>query len=127
MLKKIKWNDIDRVGQVNEFVAEARRMIAEYGWENETVFPYSFPVKITDMIDRLEDIWEYESSSKELIVAEVNGLVTIMNKWEEHEIADRNGPQVTLRYIYGTHHGECVSMPERIAKELIEFGFAEAV
>lgn len=128
MLEKIRWNDIHRAEQVDAFVKEARRMISEYGWEDETVFAYSFPTKVTDMIDRLEDIWEYERSSKELIIAEVNGLVPIMNRWEQSAIEDANSPQVTIRLTDKTlKEGELVTLPERTAKQLIEWGVGEAV
>lgn len=72
---------------VDAFVAEAERMIEQYGWQERTVHPYSFPMKITKIIADLKDYDNCTSGSKDYLIALANGLAEIMNKWEEAEEA----------------------------------------
>lgn len=80
---------------MKEFVEEARRMVEQYGWQKMTVTPYGFNEKVTVMLDRMADYEKYEKHSQNLLRQEANGLVRILNKWEEYE----NCPKVRVRVL----------------------------
>lgn len=109
MLKEIKGNN--KLQQVKEFVKEADRMIAEYGWQDKTVIPYSFPVKITEIIDNLRRYEGYTRCSQQILIAEANGLPHILNYWEEIEKA----PKVKIQLM----NGIIKEVSQIVAEELI--------
>ena len=84
MLKEIK-----RSSDVAEFIATAENMITQYGWQNKTVHPYSFPMKVTKIIEDLKDSDRCTEGSKDYLIALANGLAPIMNSWEEYEHAEK--------------------------------------
>lgn len=84
MLKEIK-----RSPDVAEFIATAENMIAKYGWQDKTVHPYSFPMKVTKIIEDLKDYDRCTEESKDYLIALANGLAPIMNSWEEYEHAEK--------------------------------------
>lgn len=85
MLNKIEGR-YGRTEQVEAFVKEAERMIAEYGWEKEVVHPYSFAMPITQIIGYLKDWDVMTSGSRDHCVLLANGLVPILNAWEAREL-----------------------------------------
>lgn len=84
MLTKIKTgaNLIER----QKFIREADRMISEYGWQDKVVHPWSYPIKITSIIDDLRDYDSCTIGSKHQIISLVNGLADILNEWEKVEL-----------------------------------------
>ena len=71
---------------VKPFVSEAERMIADYGWEDRTVMPYSRPEKISRLLRRISQYDRCTEDSRWLLEAEANGLAEIMNHWEVTEL-----------------------------------------
>ena len=116
MLKEIKGR-YNRMEQVMEFVKEADRMIEKYGWYDKVVYPYSYPEKVVKIIDDLREYSSYTYSSKSLLVDMANGLVKIMNAWEEQE----NEPKVSIKMIRG---GKVIILPKSFAEIIIADGDA---
>jgi len=84
MLNKIKYQ-LD----VTNFIRDAENMIEKYGWQEKTVMPYSFPVKVTKIINDLKDFDRCTESSQQYLISLANGLVPILNSWEKHEQAEK--------------------------------------
>lgn len=104
MLEKIEGR-YGRTEQVEAFVKEAERMIQCYGWEREVVHPYSYAMPITQIIGYLK-YWDVMTSgSRDECVFLANGLVPILNAWEDRAEA----PKVAVR-IKST--GKVVQIPE---------------
>lgn len=93
MLKKIEGNN--KAAQVEAFVKEAEAMIEKFGWQEQTVHPYSYPVKITKIIGDLKDYNICTRGSQEYLVALANGLADILNAWAERE----STPKVKVRLL----------------------------
>lgn len=95
MLNKIKrtyWYMAS--GEMENFVREAEKMVERYGWADRVVHPYpNCPVKVTKIIEDCKDYSRCTSGSKEYLITLVNGLVPILNSWEEQE----NEPKVSVR------------------------------
>ena len=119
MLKEIKSRYHVRI-EMFELIDEAERMIAKYGWEERTVYPYSFPMKVTKIIAECKDFDICTSGTREYLVQLANGLVPILNAWEDHE----NRPKIDVR-ILAT--GKIVSVEKDIGMVFIEEGLAVAV
>lgn len=120
MLQKISRNRATRRKEVLAFINEADRMISTYGWEEKTVFPYSFPVKVTKIIDDLRCFDNCSESSKDYLVSLANGLPNLMNHWEERELE----PQVRVRF---TNTGREKTIPQSDVDTFTELfeGFIE--
>ena len=122
MLKKLEGYIITS-DSVKEFVKEAERMIRRYGWQDATVHPYEFPMKVTKIIRNLKDYDKCTRCSKDYLVDLANGLARIMNKWEECEQEEK----ITVRIIKGASEGKVLTMAKSLADDLVEFGFGEVV
>lgn len=99
MLNKIKrtyWYMASE--EMANFVREAEEMVEKYGWQDRATYPYpNCPVKVTKIIEDCRDYSRCTSGTKEYLISLVNGLVPILNSWEEYELA----PKVSVR-IKGT-------------------------
>ena len=106
--------------QVDSFVKEAERMVQEYGWQERTVHPYSFPMKVTKIVDDLKDYERCTSGSKLYLIGLANGLAEIMNAWEEQEKA----PKIRVMVL---DSGKVIEIEEDFARQLINEGICKAV
>ena len=106
--------------QVESFIKEAERMVQEYGWQEWTVHPYSFPMKITKIVDDLKDYDRCTKGSKEYLIQLANGLAEIMNAWEEREKA----PKIRVMVL---DSGKVIEIEEDFARQLISEGICKAV
>lgn len=98
----------------HEFVEEARAMVKKYKWEEKTVHPWeNVSVKVTEIIDQVADYDNGSYDSKLYLQDYANGLVNILNKWEEFE----NEPKVKIMY-----NGEIFTVTESIAEDLVKEG-----
>lgn len=103
MLNKLTWGTY-RKSDVNErkaFLAEAVRMVEAYGWQERTVMPYSYPVRVTKILNDFAEFDRCTSGSKCYLIALVNGLVDILNAWEQQEQKPKarflvNGKEVVM-------------------------------
>jgi len=91
MLEKLSWGRYNKStkNDRDEFLKTAMEMVKKYGWENEEVYPYSFPLKITKILDDFADFDRCTEGSKEYLIQLVNGLADILNKWEEKELEEK--------------------------------------
>lgn len=90
MLNKIENRSAEAV---MAFIKDAEEMINKYGWQDKTVTPYSFPVKVTKIIDDLKDYTRCTEGSQDYLISLANGLPRILNKWEEYE----NTPKIKVK------------------------------
>ena len=98
----------------HEFVEEARAMVKKYGWEEKTVRPWEkVSVKVTEIIDQTADYDNCSYDSKLYLQDYANGLVNILNKWEEFE----NEPKVKIMY-----NGKTLTVTKSIAEDLVRMG-----
>ena len=102
------------------FIDEANALIEKYGWQDRTVMPYSYPEKVTKIVNELRDYSRCTTGSKHYLIALANGLADILEAWERHELE----PKLTIR---SKKTGKIVEVSFEIAQELIEDGYAEAV
>lgn len=124
ILKNGKWNhQIATVEEVSAAIEEIRAMIAKYHWEDKTVHPYSYTMNIMELVesDGWKNFKQYTFSSKQLIISEINGLIGILNQWEELELEEK----VTVKLIVGKNTGTIKKVAKSIADEYVEIGLAE--
>ena len=99
--------------EFRQYIAEAKRMVEEYGWQDKTVWPYGSPVKVTDMLREFTDYDRCTSGSKDIMISEANGLAKILNTWERTE----KQPKVKIR---NTATGKIVMLPAEFAEYLTD-------
>ena len=89
MLEQISKNDTKR-GEVMNFVEKAEQMVKEYGWEDREVHPWRSPMKVTEILAYCKDYDSCTYSTMNMLVSLINGLVPILNAWEEYELAPKS-------------------------------------
>lgn len=109
--------------EVEDKVHEIMDYVINYGWEERTIHPYNYPIKVIDLLKNVEFYEDYTAASKRLFIAEVNGFIDILNKWIEQE----NEPKVTIRFLVGNKKGQTKEVPASIAADYTECEFAEIV
>jgi len=123
-LKNGKWNhQIATTEEVNEAVKEIKAMITKYHWEDKAVHPYSYTMNIMELVesDGWKNFKQYTFSSKQLIISEINGLINILNRWEELELEEK----ITIKFIVGKNVGAVKKVAKSIANEYAELNLAE--
>lgn len=78
-------HDLATEAEMKAFIKEAEEMVAKYGWESRTVYPFNRPVEINKAIDYLKDYGRCTVGSKQYLITYANGLAKIMNAWEKQE------------------------------------------
>lgn len=73
-------------------VSIAEGMVEKYGWQDKTVTPYSFAVKVTKILADCKDYYECTLGSRDYLISLFNGLVPILNSWEKYE----NTPKISV-------------------------------
>lgn len=121
-LRNDKWHKAT-AAEVIKATEEIERYIEKYGWQERTVAPYGWSIKVTELIKPYKDYDLCSYSSKALILSELNGLIHIINGWLEYEAE----PKVTIRRLSGRNAGKVVEVAKTLAEDLIEIGLAEAV
>ena len=106
--------------EVASFASAANAMIEKYGWQDRKVWPYSYPEKVTKIVNELKDFPACTFGSKQYLITLANGLADILEAWEKQELE----PKLTIRIV---RNGKIVECGEDIARQLIEDGVAEAV
>ena len=123
-LKNGKWNhQIATAEEVNKAVEEIKAIITKYHWEDNTVHPYSYTMNIMELVesDGWKNFKQYNFSSKQLIISEINGLIGILNQWEELELEEK----ITVKLITGKNIGTIKKVAKSIANDYVELGLAE--
>ena len=106
--------------EVAAFVEEAESLIEKYGWHDMAVHPYSYPMKVTRIIEMLKDYQLCTTGSKVYLISLANGLVDILNAWEAHELEDK----VEIRI---KDSGKTAKVGVSMAQAFIDEGYAEMV
>lgn len=122
MLKQLIWERYRKSTADDRaaFIAEAERMIEDYGWEDREVFPYNFPIKVTKILGDFKDFDRCTSGSKEYLIHMVNGLAEIMNAWEDYEML----PKVKILVLESE---KVVEVSEDMAKMLVKENVAKRI
>lgn len=122
MLKKLVWERYRKctAEDMAAFLAEAERMITEYGWQDMSVHPYGYPVKVTKILKDFRDFDICTKGTKEYLILLVNGLAEIMNAWEDYEME----PKVKILVLESE---KVFEVSEDMAKMLIEENVAKRI
>lgn len=122
MLKKLVWERYRKCTAEDRaaFLAEAERMITEYGWQDMSVHPYGYPVKVTKILKDFRDFDICTKGTKEYLILLVNGLAEIMNAWEDYEME----PKVKILVLESE---KVFEVSEDMAKMLIEENVAKRI
>lgn len=91
MTQKIQWGTYFKTPREirNEYIKAAWDMVNKYGWQDRMVYPYSFGMKVTKILEDMNDFDRCTSGSKEYLVSLFNGLVDILNAWERDELEEK--------------------------------------
>ena len=100
--------------EVYKTLDEIKTAVKTYGWENEKLTPYGYGIKLSELIKSWEGFKKCTAMSKEIIIAEMNGSIEILNHW----LALKAEPQVTIVLI----NGKTTTVAESTAKELKAIG-----
>ena len=80
----VKLDRFAKAEEVNAKVKEILEVAGQYGWLDKRVMPYGYGVSIKDLMN-YEDYAKYSRTSQQIIKAEINGLIDILNIWLEQE------------------------------------------
>ena len=123
-LRTGKWaNQLATAEEMAAKVQEIRGYVNKYGWENTNVHPYNYPINIVEFLDGFADYRRCTHMSKQVMLAEINGLIEIINHWIERE----EEPKVMIRFLTGKKAGQTKEIPESDVEDYIEIGLAERV
>ena len=82
-LRNGKWDsDKATAEEMAKAVNEIRGYINKYNWNNKVVFPYGYGINIIEFLDGFADYKYCTSSSKSIMIQELNGLIKIVNTWQ---------------------------------------------
>lgn len=62
---------------------EVLQVAKEHGWLDKRVMPYGYGIRIEEFMTYPADMKCYTTTSRQIIKAEINGLIDIMNVWLE--------------------------------------------
>jgi len=117
-----KWShQTATVGEVSEVISQIREMVSEYGWGDRTIRPYAYTMTVNDLIysDGWNNFKQYTSSSKHLIISEINGLIDMLVHWEAIEKEEK----ITIRLT----NGKVITCSKSVADEFVEMECATLV
>ena len=100
--------------EVYATLEEIKTAVKTYGWEDEKLTPYGYGIKISELIKSWEGFKQCTAMSKEIIIAEMNGSIEILNHW----LALKAEPQITVKLI----NGKTTTVAESTARELKAIG-----
>lgn len=110
-----KWrDDIATAEEFESAVSEIQNLVSKYGWGDRLIHPYGFAIKIRSFIKNWEGYEKFTFSSKKIMISEMNGLINILNKWEEQA----NEPKVKVML----KNGDVVSIPQGFVDDYEELG-----
>ena len=72
----------DRRQKFMELKERAEEITAKYNWYDRNTYPYSFPVKVKEILKDCEDYDDCTSGSQAYLYTYIKGLVEILEKWE---------------------------------------------
>ena len=79
-----------------EQVEIAQEMVEKYGWQDKITHPYeNCPTKVTKILADCKDYYRCTKGTREYLIMLFNGLVPILNSWEEYE----KKPKITVHIV----------------------------
>jgi len=78
-------HEVTDIKSAYQFVKDGWAMVKKYNWYNKTVMPYSYEVKVTKILHEVADYGKCTKCSQSYLRSLANGLVDILNHWEEYE------------------------------------------
>jgi hypothetical protein len=90
---------------------------------DRVIHPYGFGIKLDEFLggDGFRNYRAYTHSSKQILIAELNGFIDILNHW----IAFDAEKKVTIRFVTGNKKGEKKDIPASCVQDYIDSGIAE--
>lgn len=104
-------------------IKEIELTCEKYGFLDRKVRPYSFDIKVKDLIDGWKGYSKCTRSSQQVIEAEIRGFEDILDAWIKFE----EEPMVLVKLIDGKLKGEMKEYHKSLAESIIEAGLGEAV
>jgi hypothetical protein len=104
-------------------IKEIEETCKKYGFMDRKVSPYSFWIKVKDLIAGWKDYDECTRCSQQVIDAEVRGFEKILHSW----ICYEQEPLIKVRIKVGKNTGNIVDYHKSTADELVAIGMAEVV
>ena len=104
-------------------LADIRKANEEMNFFDNMVRPYSYLVSVREMVESAENYEDCTRSSKQVLKAEVNGLIDIINHWIELF----NEPQIEVEFTVGESKGKRNTFAYSTAEMFIELGIAKRV
>lgn len=121
-LRTGKWKtDIATKEEFYNTVNGIKSVVAKYNWHDKIIHPYSFATTIGKFISGWTDFEKCTISSKRILIAEVNGLIDILDHWVEVEEEEK----ITVRIIGGNKDGQIEQMPKSMVDMFIDSGLIE--
>lgn len=114
-IEKIKKVNSEEIKNVIRLLKEADK---EINFFDKKVCPYSFPVKVREIVADAENFDRCSYCSKCIIRDELNGLIDIVNHW----IDLYNEPKITIIYI---KNNKVKNVSKSTAEELVYIGIAK--
>ena len=121
MLKRLemKGRQLPSKEEIQEYITTAEEMIAEYGWQDIEIHPWTFTsIKATKIINDLKDIDRCSYSSKVYLIQLANGMARELNAQERYEKL----PRVKVIIL---ESGEMKEFTEAVANDLVSWGIAK--
>ena len=83
---------INNTTEAKDVAKTVKAVVTHYNWGKRKVHPYGYPVSIDSLLEPFDSFDRYTNSSKHVLIAEINGLIDILNAWIERE----NKPRVCV-------------------------------
>lgn len=105
---------------MEQTIKKVRGIVDKYGWEDKTVSPYGFSVSVGDILKTAEEYKNYTADGRDIIGAEIEGLLRILEKWVEFEEA----PRVKVRLLSGNNAGAIKDVNSGLAEDMVAANLA---
>ena len=116
-----RFYDVDeKEAEINQILRDIEEVDKELDVMNMKVHPYGYAIPFRDIFKNLKDWRNYSSSSRSILIAEMNGCIDIIN----NRIDLYNEDDVQVKVLEGKYAGKIRVYKKSIAQEFIEVGFA---
>lgn len=76
-----RMNKYTTAPEVAAFAKAARTICEENGWMGRNTYPYSYPVRASEIIEQLESFEECTSGTKLYLMQLANGFMDVLEMW----------------------------------------------
>lgn len=120
-MKKIARVKAEKAAEVQAAIAAIDEVDKVLNVLVEKVAPYNFYIPMSEIVDNARNWSNYTSCSRQMLIAELNGCIDIINR----KIELYNQKDITVRFLVGGNAGTITTLKESIAKEFSEMGIVE--